>query len=216
MTKNEQSRVVRRPNLRTLPLNKTTLFMLPSVNFNKDKISFKLLKYFGFINCYLDYKQSLETSPDFVYLVFNPDKEAIRRFRDFYDLYKNLPNFINDYVIDNNLIVVVFKVRDKWKDTLNAFRHSRYSSMSKEYAELFKRPDLATGRVYTGREYHIIHRSKELREHMEKELNARISPEAELMSPLDMTLEMFDYDHNKIRESGIIEVQSRESECKTV
>ena len=167
--------------------------MLPSVNFNKDKISFKLLKYFGFVNCYLDYKQSLESNPDFIYIVFNPDKEAIRRFRDFYDLYRVLPNFVTDYPIDNNLIVLVFRIRDKWKDTLQAFKESRYSAMSKEYAELFKRPDLATGRVQVGREYHVIHRSKELRAHMEEELNARISPDAELMSPLDMEKEVFDY-----------------------
>lgn len=194
MTKNEQSKEFSRPNLSETPVNKTTHFMLPALNFNIEKTSFKLLKYFGLVNCYIGHKQGLDTNPTSVYMVFNPSMEAIKRFHQFYDIYKTYPNFIRDYVVDKNLIVLVFKIKDKWMNSFKSFRESKYSEMSKEYAELFKRPDLATGKVHVGREYYVIHKHKDLKVHMEEELGVKIDDSWELMDPLDLSKEIFDYD----------------------
>lgn len=127
-------------------------------------------------------------------MVFNPDKEAYKRFHQFYDLYKTYPNFIRDYVIDQNLIVLVFKIKDKWTGTLKAFKDSKYSEMSKEFAELHKKLDLSTGKVYMSKEYYVIHRHKDLRQKMEEDLGVKIEESWELLDPLDLDKEIFDYE----------------------
>jgi hypothetical protein len=80
--------------------------------------------------------------------------------------------------------------------------------MAKEYAEMFKRPDLATGKVFTSVEYFIITRHKDYRAHLEKILDVEIDESAELMDRLDLKNEIFDYELN----TGIIEVLAREGE----
>lgn len=193
MRKNERSRVVDIPCLTGTPVNKTTTFMLPAIHLNADKTSFKLLKYFGLINCYLKHKQGIDTNPQYLYLVFNPSMEALKNFNKFYEIYKQYPNFVRDYIVDQNVIVLVFKVKDKWLPTLEEFRKSKYSRMSKEYAELLKHKDIPSGKMTVMKEYYIIHRHQELRSKMEKELEVKIDESWELADPLDMDKEEFDY-----------------------
>ena len=194
MIHNTQSKTINRPNLFGTKVNKTTLFMLPALNLSHEKTGYKLLKYFGLVNCYISHKQSLVEYPDSVSMVFNPSRTALQKFGSFYEIYRTYPNFVTDYVVDQNLVVLVFKVKDKWKESYKRFKESQYSKMSKDYAELFKIPDLATGRVHIGREYHIINRTKDLREHMESELGVHIDDQWELMDPLDLDKEIFDYE----------------------
>lgn len=194
MIKNEESRVLLRPNLADTPVNKTTLFMLPSLNLNKEKTSYRLLKYFGLVNCYIRHKQGPIQDPDTVCMVFNPTKDSMERFANFYEIYKTYPSFVTDYTVDQNLIVLVFKVQPRWQESYEKFKLSKYSKMSKEYAEMFKIPDLITGRVRVANEYHIIHKSKELRLQMEEDLGVKIDESWELASPLDLEKEEFDYE----------------------
>jgi hypothetical protein len=211
MTRNEHTKFVDRPNLPKKDKNKTTLFMLPSLNLTSGKTSFELMERFGFVNCYMDHPQSFNTVPDCVYMVFNPSKEVMKDFGKFYDLYKTYPNFITDYSVDRNLIIVVFRVKDKWRPSYREFKKSHYSGMSKEYADLFKRPDIATGRVHTATEYFIILKHKEYKTFLENFLDATIDDDAELMDELNPKKEIFNYEFN-IRETGTTEVQSGEGE----
>lgn len=195
MTKNEHTKSFSRPSLGKGVENKTTLFMLPALNLSMDKTNYELLRYFGFVNCFIDHKQGLVKAQDALYMVFNPSRAALQDFSKFFDIYKTYPNFVDDYIVDQNLIVVIFRVKEKWRESYSAFKASRYSKMSKEYAELFKRPDLATGKVRTAREYFIIHRHEEYRLHLEDKLGIdfHIDKNAELLDPLDEK-EIFDYE----------------------
>lgn len=200
MTKNDNLLKVTRPTLKGTPQNKTTLFMLPALNLSGDKTGFRLLQYYGFINCYLDWKESPEAHQNCIYLVFNPTDAAMARFGEFYDIYKTYPNFVTDYVLDANLVILVFRVKDKWKETLQAFRNSKYSWMSKEYAELFKRPDLNTGRVFVQNEYYIITKDKDYKRKLEDSLSnptsiVVIADHLELMDSLDPAKEIFSYEY---------------------
>jgi hypothetical protein len=192
----------KKPNLIGLPQNRTTQFMLPALGLQSEKTGYKLLKYFGFINCYLDHKDGPEDCATCLYLVFNPPADAFKKFPEFYQVYKAYPNFVSDYVLDDQLIVLVFKVRDKWKETLNAFKRSKYSQMSKEYAEMFKRPTMA-GTVVVSDEYYIIHKNKDYKQQLEEQLSiitkgfrdiVVIDDNAELMSPLEEAKEIFNYE----------------------
>lgn len=203
MTKNAKSKQIQPVSLGNVPHNKTTLFMLPSIGFQEQKTSFKLLKHFGFVNCYLKHTQSYDTYPDCLILIFNPKKEVLPRFKEFYTVYKTYPNYVEDYVIDLNLIAIVFKVLPKWVDSLAFFKQSKYSYMSKEYSELFKKLDFETGSIKAGTEYFIMRKDPDYRKHLEESLSVvtkdsrsivKIDPEAELMSPLELDKEYFNYE----------------------
>lgn len=192
-----QAQKFNRPNMKS-ELNKTTAFMLPAVDIHSDKASYKMLEQFGFVNCYLDHVQSLYRNENYIYLLFNPTTQGLFNFYRLYEVYRQMPNYVADYMVDDHLIMVVFKVKEKWKTTYQMFKQSRYSSMSKEYADLFK-TITHSGKVNVGYQYLIIHKHKEYRLHLEKELDVVIDPSAELMDALDLTKEIFDYEPTKIQ-----------------
>lgn len=194
MTRNEHTRFITRPNIRTKEKNKTTLFMLPALDFTNGKISTQVLKHFGFVNCYIDHTDTYNKVPDCLYMVFNPDKEVMKDFSKFFELYKTYSNFIDDYPVDKNLIVVIFKIKNKWKASYEEFKKSNYSKMSLEYAELFKRPDRHTGKVNVATEYFIIYKHKSYKEFLEKFLDVQIEDSAELMDRLNYDKEIFNYE----------------------
>lgn len=125
-------------------------------------------------------------------MVFNPDAEAIKTFYKLYDIYKKYSNFVDDYVLDHNLIVVIFRVKDKWKEAYKFFKESKYSLMTPEYGNRFMRINIS-GVKTEGYQYLVITKNAKYREHLEKELDVKISPEAELMSPIDPQKEIFNY-----------------------
>ena len=218
MTKNDKTEL-RRPNLKGIEQNKTTMFMLPAIALNSERMGYRLLQYFGFVNCYLKHEGGSCSCTDCLYMVFNPTSEALKKFKDFYEIYKTYPNYIEDYIVDAHLIVVVFRVRHKWKATLESFKLSKYSQMSKEYAEIFKTP-LINGNVQISEQYYIIHKNEDFKKYLEEKLSlvtkdfkdiVIIDKHAELMSPLNPELEEFQY---KILNHEPTKIFERESECK--
>jgi hypothetical protein len=203
MTKNANLGLTQAPDMSHLPHNKTTLFMLPAIGFKEEKTSLKLLKYYGFVNCYLSHVQSPVEYTDCLTLIFNPSVQALEKFKDFYKVYRTYSNFVTDYTIDHRLIALVFRVLPRWGESLKAFRESKYSKMAKEYADLFKNIDMATGKVLAGPEYFIMRKDPEYRKYLEDSLSNRvgkeppslvkINPDAELMSALDLNKEHLNY-----------------------
>lgn len=192
MTRQEKTEEIIKPTIAQIA-NKTTNFILPAIDLNSQKTSFKLLRYFGFVNCFIEHKQSIYKGDELLYIVFNPSNETITNFNKFYDNYKNYPTFVTDYMIDYNLVVLVFKVKEKWKKTYLAFKNSKYSEMSKEYADMFKSVGL-DGKIEYGYQFLIIHRNKDYRETLEEDLAVKIDSSAELMSPINLQKEQFDYE----------------------
>lgn len=195
------------PNLRGSPFNKTTLFMLPAIGFREEKTSLRLLKYYGFINCYISHRQSLTQCQDCLTLVFNPTNDTLARFKEFYAVYRTYPNFVEDYCIDFNLIAVVFKIPYKWRPAFEEFKKSKYSRMSREYSDLFKQIDMSTGRTKSSDEYFIIRKDKDYKKKLEESLSMYsdgytspvvIDDSAELADPLDLEKEIFNYESTKI------------------
>jgi len=179
--------------------------MLPALNLSNEKSGFRLLQYFGLVNCYLDHLECKDKSSDTLYLVFNPTIEAMRRFHEFYNVYRRYPNYVGDYILDHNLIVVMFKVENRWRKALESFMKSKYSQMGADYANNFKRVDPTTNRTIYMKEYYIIHKHKDYKKLLEDKLSnvvgseeslVHISDEAELMDRLDLNNEIFSYEYN--------------------
>lgn len=177
---------IEKPNLRNIASNKTTRFMLPSISLLASKTSLKMLEYYGFVNCYIEHKQTYFYAPNYLYLVFNPDYKAVKTYKDFYEIYRTYPNYIRDYIIDFNLIVVVFSIKSKYIGAYKAFKESKYSSMTNEYAsDSFKQYDIPSGKTIVHPQYLIINKSEEYRKHLEDTLDCRINPKAELLDRID-------------------------------
>lgn len=208
MTKNSNLDLIVPSNFSQTYYNKTTLFMLPAIGFKEEKTNLKLLKYFGFVNCYLTHIQSPIICDDCLVLIFNPSNQALEKFKDFYSVYRTYPNYVTDYPIDYRLIAVVFKVLPKWKESLKAFKESKYSGMSTEYADLFKSLDMGTGKIVARPEYFIIKKDDQYRKRLEESLSnvvgdqppslVKIEKEAELMSPLNPLKENLNYEFTQI------------------
>lgn len=193
MTRNENY-IISRPKLRKIEVNKTTRFLLPSISLTQEKTKLRMLEYYGFVNCYINHKQTCFYSPNYLYLVFNPTKEALKTFNKFYDIYRTYPNFVRDYIVDYNLIVLVFKVKDKWIGAYQKFKESKYSEMNQSgYAELFKHLDVQSGKVSILQQNLVITRHIEYKKHLEQELDCQIDSKAELMSKIDEK-EFFNYE----------------------
>lgn len=135
----------------------------------------------------------MEDYPGCLSLVFNPTNEALAKFRDFYNIYRTYPNFIDDYSVDHNLIVVVFKVLPKWMSSLEEFKKSRYSHMSKEYSDRFKKIDMNSGLTKATNEYFIMKKDPEYRQKLERSLDVVIVEDAELLDKLKIEEEIFNY-----------------------
>lgn len=184
---------IERPNLRNISSNKTTKYILPAIGLLASKTSLKMLEYYGFVNCYIEHKQTYFYSSNYLYLVFNPDSKALKTYKDFYNIYKTYPNYVRDYIIDFNLIVVVFKIKDKYKSAYKAFKESKYSEMGKEFAsDNFKQYDIPSGKTIVHQQYLVITKSEDFRKHLEEILDCKIDPKAELLDRID-NREILDY-----------------------
>ena len=82
--------------------------------------------------------------------------------------------------------MVIFRVKDKYKGAYEAFKESKYSEMSKEYAsDSFKQYDIPSGKTIIHPQYLIINKSEDYRKHLEESLDCKINPKAELLDKID-------------------------------
>lgn len=173
--------------------NKTSLYMTPALDFNRKNMGMEILRYYGFVNCFLDFEQCpIKKNPNYIYVVFNPSTEALKSFSDFYNTYSKYSNFVDDFIIDYNLIVLVFSIKDKWKTAFEYFKKSQYSKMGKDYSDMFVKID-NVGKKTVDKQYYVILKHKDLKLKIEKELAVKISDDAELASPLEFEKETFNY-----------------------
>lgn len=113
--------------------NKTTTYLLPTLDV--EHLSKYLLNKYQFINAYiscedLDYKQCL-------YLLFNPSKSRLEKWAEFYALYSKENGYITCFDLDKNVVVVVIKIKEKYKNFPRWMMKGKYSWLGKEYANFF-------------------------------------------------------------------------------
>lgn len=173
--------------------NQTTRYMLPAIEFNPNRVNFDTLKRMGFINCYVDFKNCpIKRDSSYIYVVFKPNEEALLEFNSFYEYYSTCSNFVEDFCIDDRVIVLVFKI-EKWVHSYTNFKHSKFSLMDKKYAELFKTYNEKKEIVFS-EPYYAIHKHKVLKKELEERIGQEIPEEYELVSRLEKEKEVFEYE----------------------
>ncbi len=101
---------------------KTTSFLLPMINVNK----VNLIRY-GLENCYLGDHEHPEGIiwEKHLYIVFQPelyDKEFI----DYCDSLRYHENYEEDYDTNDNKVVYVFKLPEKYHNSFEYFKEGKY------------------------------------------------------------------------------------------
>lgn len=107
--------------------NNSNLFLLPAIRLN-----IPLLKDNGLENVYLgDHKYEI-IHENCLYLLFSP-KEFNENFEAFCESLRKVGSFVDEYDVEGNKVMFVFKFPDKLKDTLQSFKNGEYSKFDKEY-----------------------------------------------------------------------------------
>lgn len=112
-------------------LNLSLLFLLPLL-----KINVYDLEKHGFINTFLGDSEHEEVEGDLLYLLFKP--KDLFSFGEFL-LTQEGKGLIEDYDYDGGLVVLVYKLPEKFKGDYEHFYQSKYSRFSDEFKEQFPR-----------------------------------------------------------------------------
>lgn len=143
--------------------NKTSSYLIPACNL---KIPFTTIKEFGFINAYIDWVDGYDKNNGYLYFLFSPGETHLREWVYFYEMYRKMDTFVKDYYIDFGVIVVCFKIENKYKGLPKLLLKGHYSKFPKEYAKYFVNSQNQTPL----RQYDVLIKSEKLRKAMEEVL----------------------------------------------
>ncbi len=156
----------------------TTIFMVPTLKINRDK-----LKENKFINAYVKDGRKDVQYEDCIYLLFKP--ENLEKFKDFLDdEYERTKSIIDDYDYEDGYIVVVYELNDKYKRDFEYVKNGKYSKTSKEFQSLFpKIVKIKTNGRYKDEislQYRIFNHTEDLVQFWENKLDVKFDDDQEL------------------------------------
>jgi len=111
----------------------TSIFLVPVLGLDKS-----LLKNYNYLNSYSDMKdKEIDYPPHVVYILFKP--KSLTSFQSFVEDQYADPNsgLLEDFNIEKELVVLVYKLDDKFKKDIELVKASKYSKTSKKFQQLF-------------------------------------------------------------------------------
>lgn len=117
----------------------TTIFIVPTLGIEKATLNDN-----GFINGYLDdFNYDLDYE-DVVYLLFKPeDLDSFKLFLE--EIYKNNKLVIEDYNNEKDEIIVIFKLKEEFKEDYQNILTGKYSLTSEEFRNNFPKTVIVDG-----------------------------------------------------------------------
>jgi len=154
--------------------NKSTFCIMPILGIGRDEFYWD----FYYLNCYVSVKEYSDDKNKF-YLLFNFEGEL--------QAYLTVKEVLNksDYYekellhssIDNDYVVFVFNIPDKYKEEVKKFKRGEYSKFSRDYKNLIFKIHKVTDKKEL---YHIIMKTEKRRKRLSLELNHDIDTDTEL------------------------------------
>lgn len=153
--------------------NLSSIFLLPSIQL--DARTRSRFNTYGFINSFTSCNR-LKYNHPVLFLLFKPEKFN-KQFLNFYqDLSKNR-NFLEEYDLGDNYLLIVFEIPEKFIPDYKFFLEGKYSKMSKDYQRLFPNTVFTKGVMKDGKYiqkvssfYHIFNRTDYLKERWREKL----------------------------------------------
>ena len=167
------------PNLHgKIPTNKTTRFLLPTLEFREEKINYKYLKEYGLINAYIGYEEDYMNFKNSLFLLFNPSLNKLSNWHQFYEFYSTERKFMGEYDLDINIVLLIFSLPLKYSQYPAYLIGGKYSKFSLEYAKKFVISQEGN-KIKALPEYLIITKSPERKKFLEDLLGVEIDQNME-------------------------------------
>lgn len=171
---------------------KTTLFMLPTIFPNNSLISTEY-----FVNAFIDDTKFKHSLNGVIFILFKTDPKNYK-WQMLAQKLRSKTEYVLEYFCgmqdDKYLIMMVFKVPDKYTNEYQYFIDGKYSKFSENYKKLFPR------HVYDERAqpkestiWQALYKSEELRKSMENFLGVEFAPEDELWGKPEPKFEVYRY-----------------------
>ena len=166
----------------------STILLMPCIGMNR-----RSLRYYGFLNAYLDdssYEIHYENS---LYLLFKPEPPT--KIAPFAIQQRENPLLVDEYDYKGGYTIMVYKIIERWIPEYKLFKLGKYSKFSEEYKALFPKYveviDRKTGKIeqQIGLPYHIFNKSEALKTMRETQLGMKLDdfgPEFEYWSIPDI------------------------------
>ena len=173
----------------------TTIFLVPTLKINKDSLQSN-----GFINGYVhDLSRDVQYE-HCIYLLFKP--ENIEKFREFLDKeYERTKDVIDDYDLEDGVVVVVYKLNDKYQSDIELVMQGKYSQTSNEFQSIFpKIIKIVKNGLHKDEislQYRIFKKSMDLRAYWEDRIGETFTEDMEVWKGFDLFSESLDLDKVK-------------------
>ena len=158
--------------------NITSIFMVPTLFIGRDNLIDN-----GFVNGYVCDLQKEFNYEDCVYVLFRP--KDIMRFREFLQVeYDRTESIVEDYDYEGGYVVVVYKLKTKFKKDFDLIKQGKYSKTSQEFKDLFpKTITIMKGllrRDEISLQYRVFYKTEDLKKYWEDKLGVDFTDDMEL------------------------------------
>lgn len=168
--------------------NCSTLFLLSPLGLSR-----RVLKEFGFINCFLkDGNRDLHiVNP--VLLLFKPDDmDTFQMFVE--EEYKRSRYLVEDYDYIGGYVVLVYKFPEEFNSDFQLFLEGKYSKFSDKFRKIYPKiikivDEYGRRHDELSSQYRIIYKTDDWKEQIEKDYNVLIDKDQEYWSVPDMSRE---------------------------
>ena len=156
----------------------TTIFMVPTLKINRDK-----LKDNKFINAYFKDGRREVQYENCIYLLFKP--ENLERFKQFLDdEYERTKSIIDDYDYEDGYVVLVYELDKRFEKDFNLVKKGKYSKTSEDFQKMFpKIVKVNTGGYWKDEislQYRIFNHTEDLVQFWEKKLDVEFDDDQEV------------------------------------
>jgi len=175
--------------------NVTSLFIVPTLNINKDNI-----KNNNFINGYVkDLRRDVHYE-NAIYLLFKPDN--FDRFREFVSYeYENNNLILDDYDYEDGFVVLVYQLNKEYTEDYKLVRKGQYSKTSSKFQQAFPKvvKIMKSGlhRDEISIQFRIFRKTEDLYKYWEKRIGMDFDDDMEVWEGFDPIVETLNLDKLK-------------------
>lgn len=169
----------------------TSIFIMPTLGHN-----FPYLKSLGYIAAYAKDSSQDYQYDDAIYALFKPSN--IEVFNTFLEKEYNRTNLlIEDYNLDKDHIVLVYKQLSRFKNDYDLIKQGKYSKTSKEFKELFPKYvylyENGITKEETSIQHKIFNKSKDLIDYWREKVGTDLPEDQELWTTYEIENETLNF-----------------------
>lgn len=158
--------------------NYTTKYLTATIELANKEITLALLNEFGFICSFLGYTDDIHNFKNCLFFLFNPSVNKLNEWYRFYKLYSIERSFVYEYDLATGVILILFRIPEKYWSYPNLLLKGKYSKMNEAYAKKFIVNNNSL-KQQTLSQYNVIMQTEEMRKKLTEELGFEVTKEIE-------------------------------------